>query len=280
MKVRLCGLRDRTHLLAFKTIPEQEHNVYEVESSPRDQVQPKLHTLHYLKPGDQIAHSRPHIFDITAMKEIPVKDDLMPNPWSLNQAEWDADSKRVTMLYNQRGHQVMRLIAIDVSTGTVTSQIDEQAKTFIDWRTNGRSYLNRLPATHEAIWMSERDGWNHLYLYDTQTGKVKNQITRGNWVVHSVVRVDAPSRRIWFQVGGIVPGEDPYYIHHASINFDGSGLTLLTVGDGTHSFEYPAERQVSGRYLFSGRYGAGKHPTKCRGRNETARFGDRRCHCR
>jgi len=227
---------DSTHLLAFKTIPEEEHNIYEVESSPKDQVQPKLHTIHYLKPGDQIAHTRPHMFDITASKEISVKDDLMPNPWSLNQTEWDPDSKRVTMLYNQRGHQVMRMISIDAATGAVTAPITEEAKTFIDY--TNKVYLNRLPATHEAIWMSERDGWNHLYLYDTAAGKVENQITRGNWVVHAVDKVDAASRRIWFQAGGIVPGEDPYYIHHARINFDSTGLTLLTVGDGTHSFEY------------------------------------------
>ena len=57
--------------------------------------------------------------------------------------------------------------------------------------------------------MSERDGWNHLYLYDAATGQVKNQITRGEWVVRGVDRVDEETRQIWFRAGGIVPGAGP-----------------------------------------------------------------------
>ncbi len=227
---------DAAHLLAFKTTPEQAHDIYEVESSPRDQVQPKLHTIHYLKPGDQIAHPKPHLFDVANRKEIPVNDALMSNPWALDEAEWDRDSKRITMVYNQRGHQVMRLIAIDAETGGVTAPIDEESKTFIDY--SGKFYLMRLPMTHEAIWMSERDGWNHLYLYDTSAGKVKNQITRGNWVVRGVDRVDPVVRKIWFRASGVVPSQDPYYIQYACVNFDGSGLAWLTAGDGTHTIEY------------------------------------------
>ena len=76
--------------------------------------------------------------------------------------------------------------------------------------------------------MSERDGWNHLYLYDAKTGQVKNQITKGPWVVRGVERVDEAKRQIWFRAGGIRPGQDPYYIHYCRVNFDGSGLTVLT----------------------------------------------------
>jgi dipeptidyl aminopeptidase/acylaminoacyl peptidase len=86
--------------------------------------------------------------------------------------------------------------------------------------------------------MSERDGWNHLYLYDAKTGEVKNQITRGDWVVRNVDYVDEKNRQIWFEAGGIVPGEDPYYIHYCRVNFDGSGLTILTEGDGTHTAQF------------------------------------------
>ena len=57
--------------------------------------------------------------------------------------------------------------------------------------------------------MSERDGWNHLYLYDAETGTVKNQITKGEWVVRGVDRVDDEKRQIWFRAGGIRPGQDP-----------------------------------------------------------------------
>lgn len=232
---------DSSHLLTFKVVPAQEHKVYLVESSPSDQLQPKLHANDYLKPGDQIDHPRPHLFDVIASHEVPVSDALMPEPWAIDEVVWDADSKRVTMLYNQRGHQVMRLVAIDAGTGGTTAVIDEKAKTFIDW--TNKVYLNRLPATHEAVWMSERDGWNHLYLYDTRTGTVKNQITKGEWVVRGVDRVDPESRTIWFRAGSIVPGQDPYYIQYAKVKFDGTGLTLLTQGDGTHTIDYAPGRK-------------------------------------
>ncbi len=227
---------DGSRFVLFKTVLAQEHKVYLVESSPKDQEQPKLHTLDYLKPGDKIAHPRPHLFDATTKRDIPIKDDLFPNPWEISQVQWQPDGKRFTFLYNQRGHQAMRLIAVNAETGEATALIDEQAKTFIDW--TNKVYLHRMDAAQEAVWMSERDGWNHLYLYDTATGKVKNQITKGEWVVRGVDRVDEQKRQIWFRAGGIRPGQDPYYVHYCRVNFDGTGLTVLTEGDGTHTLSY------------------------------------------
>ncbi len=238
---------DGSRLLALKTVPEQEHKVFLVESSPTDQLQPKVHINQYLKPGDNIDHPRVHLFDIGQRKEIAVSDQLMPQPWSIDNIEWDADSKRYTVLYNQRGHQVMRLVSINPNSGETTAVIDEHAPTFIDW--TNKVYLHRINASHEAIWMSERDGWNHLYLYDTATGAIKNQITKGNWVVRGVDRIDDAKRIIFFHTGGIVSSQDPYYLQYAKVNFDGSGLTLLTEGDGTHSVEYsPSQKYLIDTY--------------------------------
>jgi dipeptidyl aminopeptidase/acylaminoacyl peptidase len=94
--------------------------------------------------------------------------------------------------------------------------------------------------------MSERDGWNHLYLYDAKTGRVKNQITKGPWVVRGVERADKEKRQIWFRAGGIRPGQDPYSVHYCRVNFDGSGLIVLTEGDGTHKIDFSPDQ----RYLI------------------------------
>ena len=54
----------------------------------------------------QLDHPRPHLFDVDARKEIPVPDDLLPNPYELTDFRWEPGSRRFTFLYNQRGHQV------------------------------------------------------------------------------------------------------------------------------------------------------------------------------
>jgi dipeptidyl-peptidase-4 len=228
-------------LVALRTKKGQEHKVYLLESSPRDQLQPKLHVLDYLKPGDRIPITKPHLFDVNTRQEIPFTDKLFPNPWSIEDVRWAPDSRYFTFVYNQRGHQVLRVIAVDAESGTARTLIDEQSKTFLDY--NSKFFLYFLDSTNEIIWMSERDGWNHLYLYDAVTGQVKNQITKGPWVVRGVDRVDDKARQIWFRAGGIHPGQDPYYVHYCRTNFDGSGLVCLTQGDGTHQITYSPDRR-------------------------------------
>ena len=232
---------DSKRLVAVRTKKGEEHKVSMVESSPKDQVQPKFHTIDYRKPGDRVPVAKPQLFDVIAQRQIPVGDELFPNPWSVSDVRWDKDSSRFTFLYNQRGHQVLRIVAVDAKTGAARALVDETAKTFIDY--SGKQFTEYLDDTGEIIWMSERDGWNHLYLYDAKAGAVKNPITRGAWVVRGVERVDKEKRQVWFRAGGIHPGQDPYHIHFARVNFDGTGLTLLTEGDGTHTIDYSPDRR-------------------------------------
>lgn len=234
---------DSKHFAALRTHKAQEHLVYTVESSPKDQLQPKLHSQNYLKPGDQIAVTKPHLFDVGEHKETAVKDDLFKTPWSVSEVRWAGNSSHFTFLYNQRGHQAMRIVAVDAKTGEAKAIVIEEVKTFIDW--TNKVFTRYLDDTSEIIWMSERDGWNHLYLYDAATGQVKNQITKGPWVIRGIDRIDEKARQIYFRAGGIHADQDPYYIHFCRINFDGTSLTVLTEGDGSHKIDY----SPSGKYF-------------------------------
>ncbi|MBL9001017.1 MAG: prolyl oligopeptidase family serine peptidase [Phycisphaerae bacterium] len=236
---RLTISPDGTKAAAIRTRRPEERKVYYVESSPADGVQPKLHHYNYAKPGDDLPHARAALFDLAGRREIPVSDSLMPTPWSLTEPRWAADSSRFTLLYNQRGHRVMRLLAIDASTGDVTPIINEECPTFFDYA--AKTFLH-FTSAGEVIWMSERDGWNHLYLIDAATRDVKNPITRGEWVVRGVDRVDDDAGHVWFRACGIHPAQDPYHVHHARVNFDGTGLTILTEGDGTHEVTFSPSR--------------------------------------
>ena len=232
---------DSKHLVAMRTRAGTRRTVYLVESSPKDQLQPKLDSYPYLKPGDEIPLRKPHLFDVESAKEIPLDDALFPNPWEISEVRWAPDSSRFSFLYNQRGHQILRLVSIDASSGVAKTIVEERSDTFIDY--SGKMFTEYLDDTGEIVWMSERDGWNHLYLYDGANGRLKNQITKGNWVVRSVERVDKDHRQIWFRAGGIRPDQDPYYIHYCRVNFDGSDLKVLTEEDGTHSAQFSPDHQ-------------------------------------
>ncbi|KAI5069263.1 hypothetical protein GOP47_0015564 [Adiantum capillus-veneris] len=228
---------DGKKLIALETmIPSLERKVYLVETSPTDQVQPKLHSIKYLKPGDPLPQQRPHLFDVNNHKEISVSNSLFTNAYGLSELHWEQDSSRFFFVYNQRGHQLLRVIAVHASTGHTEVIVEETSKTFIDYA--GKMFIHYLDSTKELVWMSERDGWNHLYLYDSQKGVVKTQITSGEWVVRGVDRVDASKRQIYFQAGGIHPSQDPYHVHYCRVNFDGTGLLVLTQGDGTHTVQF------------------------------------------
>ncbi|VTR96566.1 S9 family peptidase [Tuwongella immobilis] len=210
-----------------------------VESSPKDSIHSKLIMLPYVKPGDEIDTFQPFLFDLTKQQAIAIASrELFDRPWSISDIEWESDSSRFLFLYNQRGHQVMRWIAVDATSGAAKAIIDEKTSTFIDW--TRKVYRAKIADTNDLIWMSERSGWNHLYRIDGQTGAVKNPITKGEWVVRDVVRVTGQGNdtELLLKVGGIQPGEDPYHIHFIRVKVDGTGLTRLTDGDGTHDIQF------------------------------------------
>ena len=234
---------DSSRVVALKTLAGDRRTVTLVESSPADQLQPKVRQADYLKPGDRIPHPRPRLFDVAGRLPIAIAEALFPNPWSIDAVRWEADSQAFTFAYNERGHQVLRVVAVD-RAGTPRAVVEERSATFIDYA--GKYDCRFLDGKRELLWMSERDGWNHLYRYDTATGRVMNQVTKGPWAVREIEQVDDAAGRVWFTLSGLNPGEDPYFIHHARINVDGTGLTVLTAGNGTHAVAWSPDR----RYLI------------------------------
>jgi len=230
---------DSKKIAAYRLKPGFHRFVHYVESSPVDQLQPKYSTAEYAKPGDVLDIDYPVLFLLDGRKQINVENALFPNPYDQTPLVWRIDSRAFTFEYNQRGHEVYRIIEVDGTTGRARAVLSEEPKTFFCY--SSKKYRFDLADGKDVIWMSERDGWNHLYLIDGTTGAVKNQITKGEWVVRSVDKVDEASHTIYFQAGGMNSGQDPYFVHAYRINFDGTGLTPLTEGNATHGVVYSSD---------------------------------------
>ena len=115
-------------------------------------------------------YTKPHLFDVEneerdSRRAMP----CLPIHGRMSDVRWSPDSSRFTFLFNQRGHQALRILGVDAKTGAVQPIVDEESKTFICY--SGKFFAEYLDDTSEIIWMSERDGWNHLYLYDSKTGE-------------------------------------------------------------------------------------------------------------
>lgn len=233
---------DSSRVVVPRVRRAEPRRIHLIESTPSDQLQPKLHTLTYPKPGDAIDRPRLTLFDIAAHRALAVDTALFPEPWSLRPLEWSPDGHEFYFLYNQRGHQVVRLLALDGHTGAVRTVVEETSRTFIDY--TNKVWYHWLHDTGEVLWMSERDGWNHLYLFDINTGSLKRQVTRGEWVVRRVERVDAAAREVWFAAMGVRPDQSPYYQHLCRVHLDTGELTVLTEANGTHTWEFAPDGQT------------------------------------
>ncbi|KAL1875243.1 hypothetical protein Daus18300_003314 [Diaporthe australafricana] len=228
--VWLMGADGRETKLSSNGNEEKPYDGAKVFMSP-DKKFVVMRTVQYLKPGDRVRVDRPRLFNLDSKCEVDTSNSLFENPFVIEDIGWSQDGSEYRFIFNERGHQNLRLIGI-AKTGEVRALIEESSDTFIDY--SSKLYHRLIEDTDEMIWASERDGFNHLYLFDLKSGQLKNQITRGEWNVHSVTQVAEKSRQIWFRGYGMEADQDPYYAHLARIGFDGTGFKVLTECDGTH----------------------------------------------
>lgn len=235
---------DSKKLMAYKVRPGESRQIYFVESSPVSQLQPKLQSRDYLKPGDALPVRMPQLFLIDKKQHVSISHELFSQQFSLQNFQWRKDSKAFRFEYNERGHRRYKVVEVTAPDGKINLLIDEQPKTFFDYA--GKSYnfaIERPDGNDDIIWMSERDGWNHLYLYDGK-GNVKNQITKGEWVVREVLNVNSDKNEITFMASGMDAGIDPYFRGLFKIKFDGTGLTRLTQPGTDHTVTFSNDRSM------------------------------------
>ena len=244
----------RDAFVAMKIKRGAPHPVHIIDAAPTDRLEPKFKTIEYTKPGDEIDRPTPHLFriehapgsDALAVREIALDNTLdhalWPNAWSLDRARFISGGRELAFLYNQRGHQVVRVVAIDLATGAARTIAQESVPTFVDY--TNKIWLHWLDSTGDLLWMTERDGWNHIVLIDVATGRVKSAVTSGEWVVRRVESVDEKARTIDIALMGRDPTQDPYHLHFARVSIDSGTITMLTSGRGTCRVDFSPDRSA------------------------------------
>jgi dienelactone hydrolase len=235
---------DSKTLVALRMESGDSKEVHLIESSPRGGGRAVHRSRPYALPGDKLAAYELNLFDVSARKQIKPKVDRID--LGRPRLRWSKDGSRFAYQKDDRGHQRLRVIEVDARSGDARNIIDETSKTFI-WTAHAESlgldYVNWLEKSDEIVYASERDGWRHLYLVDLKEGKIINQITKGEFVVRGIDRIDEENRQIWFHACGKSPDQDPYFIHYYRVNFDGTGLVALTEGNGTHTIQFSPDRR-------------------------------------
>ncbi|MDQ3228350.1 MAG: S9 family peptidase [Pseudomonadota bacterium] len=147
--------------------------------------------------------------------------------------QWAEDGKSLAFASTSRDHKHTWLRVANVETGAVREVFNEKVKT---WFESGINAINwrYLADSNEVLWWSQRSDWGHLYLYDLGTGKLKRAVTRGDWNVAEVNRVDEKTRTVWFTGTGREAGRDPYFQHYYRAGLDGGEVILLTTEDANH----------------------------------------------
>jgi dipeptidyl aminopeptidase/acylaminoacyl peptidase len=208
---------------------------------------PKIKAWKYPFPGDKeipmlsrviINVDEPKVIRLQAgpdPRRSTLSDDIKGGAgWA--DVYWSDDATKLVYVSTNRDHKQEKVRMADAQTGAVRDIFEETVKTQFEsgWADVNWRYLSK---TNEILWFSERDNWGHLYLYDAGTGKLKNQVTKGNWVLTNVVKVDEKNRVIYFTAGGL-EAENPYFNQLCKIGFDGKGFKVLTPGSANHTASF------------------------------------------
>jgi len=234
---------DSTKIATFQQDQRKTGDMYMVSTAVGH---PKLEAWKYPLAGDKnVTMIERVIIDVPTKKVVRL--DMPPDQhrstlcddvscgrdggW--DDAKWAPDSKTLAFVSTSRFHKHEWFRIADAATGKVRTVFEESAKTYYESGI-GKANWAYLPATHEAVWYSERSNWGQLYLYDLGTGKLKHAITTGNSVVTEMLKVDPKTRTVWFKAVGREKGIDPYFAQFYKVSLDGGQPTLLTPEPADH----------------------------------------------
>ncbi len=236
------------------TFQQDQRNVSDMYLVTTNVGKPQLQQWKYPLPGDSaVAMLHRVIINVTNPQvirlQIPpdphratLSDDIASGGEGLDDVDWSADGSQLAFVSTSRDHKVEKMRIANANTGEVREVFTESSATQFE---SGQGKINwrYLPSTNEIIWYSERDNWGHLYLIDARSGKIKNLITTGDYVVTQLMNVDTKNRTVYFLANGYQSNENPYYTHLYKVGFDGKNFIALTPETGNHQISFSADNK-------------------------------------
>ena len=226
------------------TFQQDERKVGDMYLVTTNVGHPKLKEWKYPLPGDSnVIMIQRVIINVDTPKVIRLQippdfhrgtlSDDVASSGTFDDVDWNPNDNELAFVSTSRDHKVEKFRIANANTGAVREVFEETVPTQYE---SGQGAINwrYLPKTNEIIWYSERDNWGHLYLYDAKTGKLKNQITKGDFVVTQLLKVDEKNHQLYFLADGREP-ENPYFTQFLKVDFDGKHVTVLTPETGNHN---------------------------------------------
>ncbi|MGW8123787.1 DPP IV N-terminal domain-containing protein [Roseivirga echinicomitans] len=230
VRARVSWFKDEAKFFVNRSDSRKVEELFVINelANPR----PKLEVYKYAMPGDQnVPQEELEIFDPKTLNRIKVDIDKYTDQ-TISAYLPGKTSSQLYLTRMNRTSDTLDVSVINTANGDLKVLFQDVDHPYFNW---DYQQLMILEEGKELIWWSERTGFGQLYLYDGQTGALKNKITNsGHFVTGRVQSIDTVGRKVYFEAFGKEDGIDPYYSLMYKTNFDGTGFKALSIENGNH----------------------------------------------
>ena len=226
---------DSKKLVTYRLDRRKVGKLFLYQSLPDSGMRAKAWSYERALPGEDPITMEYYIFDVEQKTKVKVDLEPFADFTSSIYPTWFEDNKELYFARFQRGYKAIDLFKVNATTGEVDTLLTDKSETMVEYQTIKCKWLKD---GSEFFWTSERDGWNQIYRYD-KNGNLLNQVTKGEFVVNDILKIDEEKRLVYFIAGGKESAMDPYYKLLYAVNFDGDSTILLTKEKANHEVWIP-----------------------------------------
>ncbi len=207
-----------------------ESDVRQFNMTMYGDLYPDWYKFKYPKAGEKNATVQIHVYNLSK-KSFKKMDIGNETDQYIPRIKWTKNPAILSMLRMNRLQNQLDILMADVESGQTKVIYTEKNKRYVTEPSD--DMLTFLDNGKEYLFKSEKDGYMHIYLFDIN-GKEKQQITKGEWDVISILGVDKKDGRIYYQSAEPTPMQRGVF----SINMKGKKKKRLNKKDGTTNIEF------------------------------------------